>query len=120
MHFSYKLTPNFLTSDLGAHSLTADSMPLVARRQDVGWLWRQLTIDSSPMRILTMFVDSRSQMKNLPSSDPATIKLPELKMCWLESAFYKYVYQTLCSTHLPKKLASLMSVVVLQCPQYRR
>merc|ERR1719150_463571 len=49
----------------GIHSFTEDSMPLVARMQDVGWLWRQLTIESSPMRILAMLVDSLSQMKNL-------------------------------------------------------
>ena len=52
-------------------------------------------MESSPMRILAMLVDSLSQMKNLPSSEPATIYFPAL----------------------PKKFASLMSVVVLQWPQ---
>jgi hypothetical protein len=54
-------------------------MPLVARTHEVGWLCRQLTIDSSPFMTRTMLPLDLSQQKNLPSSDPATMYCPSLK-----------------------------------------
>ncbi len=54
-------------------------MPLVARRQCVGWGWRQFTIESSPLKTRTMLLVFLSQMKNEPSSEPATMYWPLLK-----------------------------------------
>lgn len=68
------------TSTLGLHNLTTGSIPLVARRHWVGWGWRQFTMESSPLNTLTIFVVSLSQMKNEPSSDPATTYWPLLKI----------------------------------------
>src|SRR6218665_1811328 len=54
-------------------------MPLVASRQAVGCGSRQLTIDSSPLNTRTMLVVDLSQMKNEPSSEPATTYWPLLQ-----------------------------------------
>jgi len=74
-----------LTSGSGAHNLTTGSIPLVASKHDVGWLWRQLTIESSPFITLTMLPLDFSQQKNFPSSDPATINRPSLKIAQNET-----------------------------------
>ena len=60
------------TSGLGDHSLTTGSMPEVARRQLVGCGCKQFTIESSPLNTRTIFVVAFSQIKNDPSSEPAT------------------------------------------------
>ena len=68
-----------LTSGLGLQSLTTGSIPLVARRQCVGWGCRQLTMESSPLNTRTMFVVLFSHIKKEPSSDPATKYWPLLE-----------------------------------------
>ena len=81
----------------GLQSLITGSIPLVAKRQVLGCGCKQFTIESSPFNTRTRFVVSLSHIKNEPSSLPPTIYCPLL----------------------PKKFASFMSVVVLQCPQNR-
>ena len=67
------------TSGLGLHNLTTGSIPLVANKHTEGWGCKQFTIESSPLNTLTIFVVLFSQMKNEPSSEPATIYWPLLK-----------------------------------------
>ena len=68
-----------LTSGRGLHNLTTGSIPLVANKHTEGWGCKQFTIESSPLNTLTIFVVLFSQIKNDPSSDPATIYWPLLK-----------------------------------------
>jgi len=67
-----------LTSGRGLQRRTYGSMPLVANRHITGCGSRQFTIESSPRRIRTIFVVAFSQIKNEPSSDPATTYWPLL------------------------------------------
>ena len=80
---------------LGSHNRTTLSIPLLASMGTLGCHWTQFTMDSSPCKTLTRFPLSFSQINMLPSSLPAAMYSP-------------------CS---PMKLASLMSVCVLQWPQ---
>lgn len=66
------------TSGLGLHNRTTGSIPLVANIHVDGWGCRQLTMDSSPRKTRTMLVVAFSQIKNEPSSEPATIYWPLL------------------------------------------
>ncbi len=91
-------------------------MPLLARKQQSGCGCRQLTIDLSPFKILTMLVDFRSQKKMLPSSLPAMINRFSL-IKRKQTSVQVQGSGSLFTIYLPKKLASLMSVVVLQWPQ---
>ena len=59
--------------DCGDQRRTTGSMPLVASRQVDGWACTQLTMLSSAWSTLTRLVLQRSQMKRLPSSEPAAM-----------------------------------------------
>ena len=63
--YSYKLIVTYkpckicrktasITVGCGIHSFTEDSMPLVARMQDVGWLCKKQAIFWNPMKLLML------------------------------------------------------------------
>jgi len=69
----YLLIQYIFTSDNGVHNFTSLSIPLVANINSEGCGCRQLTIEESPFNISKLFSVLLSQIKNKPSSEPATM-----------------------------------------------